>query len=389
MELTINDLGDLQEAVFDIRANWYSIGLMLKISVGTLDSIRYQYSNPADQLRETLKEWLRKDARQSWAVIVDILRSSSVGEPKLACAIEARYCQRIVKEKTVLELSWQKRSSAPEEMSRGAAASDDEMAYFICSRTTTVHAYDIAKEQWSTLPDCPHTCSCLVIVDSVLTSIGGLMGREPTSSLLSLMGEVGDRKWLTHLPPMPTKRYCLVAVCSGRSLIAAGGHNGCTRLTTVEVLDIDIRQWFTTSSLPHKFTRPTAAICGERLYLLGGIDDYPTHSVLSCSVHELCKSQAERSTAWQSVADIPHYFSTCVTLCGQLVAVGGGVPGNDTTAIITYDRETGSWQTICNMLTARCWTLVAVLPNNKMMVVGGVVGGAECNVVEIATVLSK
>lgn len=385
----MNDLGDLQEALFDIRANWNSIGLMLKISVGTLESIRYQYSSPADQLRETLKEWLRKDERQSWEVIVGILRSNSVGEPKLARDIEARYCQRIVEEKAVLKLSWQKCRNAPEEMSRGAAASDEKTAYFIRSRSSTVHAYDIAREEWSTLPDCPHTCSCLVVVDSILTSIGGLVGKEPTNLLLSLMREVGDRKWLTYLPPMLTKRYCLVAACTGRSLIAAGGHNDCTRLTTVEVLDIDMRQWFTTSSLPHKFTRPTAAICGDRLYLLGGIDDYPTHSVLSCSVHELCKPQAKQSTVWQSDTDIPNYFSTCAALCGQLVVVGGGVPGKDTTAVITYDRETRSWQAISDMLVARRWSLVAVLSSNKMMVVGGVVGDAECNVVEIATVLSK
>jgi len=131
--------------------------------------------------------------------------------------------------------------------------------------------------------------------------------------------------------------------------------------------------------------------------MLGGYDQtgYP-HSVLSCSIPELlqsCQTQplagklrtapANKSTIWRQVADAPHTVSSCATLCGQLVAVGGYEAGF-TSAISVYSETTDSWEATGNMPTARCWALVAIL-NGKMMVVGGCVGGwrTVTDVVEI------
>ena len=215
--------------------------------------------------------------------------------------------------------------------------------------------------------------------------VGGQISGGATDSLLSLMGEGRDIKWLPNLPAMPTKRYKTAAVCSGRSLIVAGGRDGRNELSTVEVLDTDTRQWSIASALTHPFYWATISICGERLYMLGGYDQtgYNTRSVLSCSVPELlqsCQPQplagklrtapANQSTIWRHVADAPHYWSSCATLCGQLVAVGGREAGENTSAIAGYNETTDSWEAMGDMPTARRWALVVIL-NGKMMVVGG------------------
>ena len=93
MTLNIADLPTVWEALIDTRSKAYNIGLQLNIPVGTLDSIRKQYSYPPDQLREILKAWLEMAAQQKWQSIVDALRSRTIGEPKLASDIEADYCQ--------------------------------------------------------------------------------------------------------------------------------------------------------------------------------------------------------------------------------------------------------------------------------------------------------
>ena len=103
------------------------------------------------------------------------------------------------------------------------------------------------------------------------------------------------------------------------------------------------------------------------------------------------------------MANIPVVLSTCTTLCGQLLAVGGRDLDDNTptTAIHKYDPIKKSWTVISDMPTPRYRTLVAVLPGDKLMVVGGhghssfvgavgailrgkINGGAE---VEIATVM--
>ena len=309
----------------------------------------------------------------------------------------------VMQQKSIGDMKWKRESKAPEKVHRGSAAADSNMAYFHGKYSTTVHSYDSNTREWRQLPATPHTLSTLVVVHHVLTMVGGQISGGATDSLLSLMGEGKDIKWLLNLPAMPTKRYETAAVCSGRSLIVAGGNDGRNRLSTVEVLDTDTRQWSIAISLTHPFTRATISICGERLYMLGGFDQTDkTRSILSCSVPELlqsCQPQllagklrtalANQSIIWRHVADAPHYCSSCATLCGQLVAVGGYKAGKytfkNTSAITGYNETTDSWEAMGDMPTARGWALVAIL-NGKMMVVGGTVGlvvGTATDIVEI------
>ena len=63
-----------------------------------------------------------------------------------------------------------------------------------------------------------------------------------------------------------------------------------------------------------------------------------------------------------------------MTLCGQLLAIGG-LDSDDkpTTAILyVYNQATNSWNVISHMATARSDCFAAVLPNNELMLVGGV-----------------
>ena len=292
----------------------------------------------------------------------------------------------VMQQKAIGDMRWKIESKAPEKMCRGSAAADSNVAYFNGFSSTTVHSYnsDTRFRKWRRLPDAPHTHFTLVVVHHILTMVGGQIPGGATDSLLSLMGEGRNIKWLPNLPAMPTKRYFTAAVCSGRSLIVAGGEDGRDRLSTVEVLDTDTRQWSIASALTHPFFLATISICGERLYMLGGFDQTSncTRSVLSCSVPELlqsCQPQplagklrtvpANQSTIWQRVADAPHSLSSCATLCGQLVAVGGYKAGRITSAITGYNETTDSWEAMGDMPTARCRALVAIL-NGKMMVVG-------------------
>ena len=321
---------------------------------------------------------------------------------KPAAALEPE--QNLMQQETIPNLSW-KQSKAPQAMYRGSVAVDANMVYCNGYDSTTVHTYDLQKEEWGRVTDCSYTHSCLVIVQGMLTTVGGGPYDRPTNSLLSLTGEGGDSKWSPLFPAMPTKRRRTAAVYDGCSLIVAGGSHGGKRLATVEVLDTNTRQWSTASSVLHPYGQATLGICGDRLYMLGG-GDQPgdwTRSVLTCSVPELlhsCQTQSlagklrtltlKKKQVWWQVADAPHELSTCSVLCGRLVAVGGfDEAGKDTTAISVYNEKTDSWETMADMPTARYEALVAIV-SGKMMVIGGVVGyWTWLDTVEIGTVYCK
>ena len=297
------------------------------------------------------------------------------------------------KETTFCKLIWRNGAKAPQTMRRGSVATDGTMLYCNGDGSTSVHQYHSDTQQWSTLPDLPHILSTLVMADRKLTSVGGYLRGKAIDSLLSLTLGIRGRMWSQHFPPMTTKRYWTAAIYHSRSLIIAGGlgSDGHERLATVEVLNMDTWIWFIASSLPHPFYLATASICGERLYLLGGEDQtgYLTRSVLTCSITELLHSRQtlRQSAVWQRIADAPYKGSSCATLCGQLVVMGGSDESNkDTTAIFMYKESTNSWLAMEAMKIPRYRALVAGFDDNTIMAVGGYHG--ELNTVEIAKVLT-
>ena len=204
--------------------------------------------------------------------------------------------------------------------------------------------------------------------------------------LLTLRGS-----WSEVFPPMPTKRRTTTALTSKEHLIVTGGSTGpytTNNINTVEVMDTKTLVWSTVSSLPHPYGFASATICGDHLYMLGGDGMTKTRrsSVLTCSLTELLQSSSSSSSVWHRVADVPAYWSTCAAVNGQLLSVGGCDEGRKPTAAIhKYNQRTNTWDHFSDMPTAGYWCLVAVLPTNQMMVVGGwdSSGSINTNKVEI------
>ena len=269
---------------------------------------------------------------------------------------------------------WRDGGRAPYEMARGAAVVDVSVAYFINWNGQTC-SYNLSTRWWNKLPKCPYEYSSLAVIRGLLTAIGGQI-RGATDKLLSIVKD-RDQKWVECFPPMPTKRSHTAAVTTKQHLIVAGGNSEPNRLNTVEMMDIQTLVWSTAASLPHPYSRASATICGDQLYMLGGLDnDGHSKSVLTCSLTKLLQSCSDHETlsysVWHRITDVPGYRSTCAAVNGELVAVGGqDTVGKTTAAVHKYNPTTDSWDLISNMPTARDSCLVAVLPTNEIMVVGG------------------
>ena len=272
-----------------------------------------------------------------------------------------------------MTLNWRDGSEAPLKMHRGAAVVDGDMAYFM-NWNGEVCSYNVSIEKWSKLPKCPYRDSSIAVINGQLTAIGGCKEifneNTYTNKLLSLPN------YKKVFPAMPTKRRNTTAVTSKEHLIVAGGaigSSGADRVNIVEVMDTKSLVWSTVASLPHPYLRASGTICGDQLYMLGGEDDIDkAKSVLTCSLTKLLQSLSSSSSIWHRIADAPAYYSTCAAVNGELLAVGGcDEDWKPSSAIHKYNPTTNSWDLISNMPTARWISLVAVLPTNEMMVVGG------------------
>ena len=280
------------------------------------------------------------------------LQQQTYGQPTAKLQVRGQSAR-----KRPLYLHWRKCGIAPGTMSKPSCVVDGNMAYF--NPHNHVYSYDSEKQKWSCLPQSPHRYSSLAVVSGLLTAIGGsgMLGTNATNQLFSLTGE---GKWVEHFPPMPTKRYGTAAVCSGMSLVVAGGGGGDNKpLHIVEVMDTETQQWSTASSLPFALRYASSTICQDRIYLLGQDRSNEPRSVLACSMADLQQSCRPQSLGgrletltlqevWHRVADLPVHSSSCATLCGQLLAVGGHDDSckNYTTAIHQYNPATNSWEFI-------------------------------------------
>ena len=308
-------------------------------------------------------------------------------------------------------LRWREINNAPCKMYRGYnAIVDGDMVYLMVVQTRNIYAYKSTDDTWDQLPDCETEVCSLVVVENLLTTIGGSSGGRVTNQLFSLTGEGKSKKWREVFKSMPTKRSSSVAVCTTQALIVAGGNNQVgRRLATVEVMDIDTEEWSPAADLPEPLSTASVTIRHDRIYLVGGYSvSGATKSVYTCSLNDLflsCRSRSlgerlarslsltrpARSNIWHKVADLPVIASTCVTLHGRLLAIGGS-DSNDTPTsdVCIYHLTSNTWEVISKMKISRCWCFAAVLPSNKLMVAGGCTTSSilsKTDSVEIATVV--
>ena len=305
--------------------------------------------------------------------------------------------------RTDFKLRWREGGNAPCGMSRYSDAVVHKGTVYCRYDSLKVYTYHISSSSWSLTPDTPYNGFALAVIDDLLTAVGGY-GRDfkNTNKLLSLTGEGSGRRWTEKFPPMPTKRYDVSALCTGITLIAAGGCGPDDKdevLQTVEVLNTETQEWHTAANLPQPLSQSSMALSGDLVYLLGGFSSEFRNSMYSCSITSLLSSKSggkrlvraltrsSKGGPWKRISDLPVTCSTAVSLHGRLLAIGGrDSKGERTTAVHMYQPITSSWEVISHMITPRRDCLSAVLPDNQLMVVGGLTtGGKRSDSVEFGT----
>ena len=313
-----------------------------------------------------------------------------------------------------ITLNWREGEiKAPCEMGRYYcdAVVHQDTAYYRYDVDNSIYAYHIPTSSWSPIPECPiEGGSTITIIDGQLTMIGGYRhDGKKTNKLFSLTGNGSDSVWTEEFPPMPTKRYNVAALCTGTAVIVAGGHDDNDKvIKTVELLITEIQQWHTAPDLPEPLARSSLILCGDIVYLFGGVNkqDVNTKSVYSRPLISVLLSIVSKSLGgrllsllmpswtirgriWKRIADLPATSSANVALHGQLFAIGGNDGDKKPTSTVhVYEPNTDSWEVIGHTIVPRRCCLAAVVPDNQLMVVGGwTTDDSFCDSIEFGKVL--
>ena len=97
--LSMDDLVDVQEELYDARSHWYNLGLKLRLHAYELDNIRENYSGDTKKcFLDMLKGYLKTTIPPpSWFALVEALKSKMIAEHRLAEKIRKKYCSEHLK----------------------------------------------------------------------------------------------------------------------------------------------------------------------------------------------------------------------------------------------------------------------------------------------------
>lgn len=258
----------------------------------------------------------------------------------------------------------------------GSCVFDTDRAYFLKKSKLYCYQYGSYPESgnWSLLTNTSYQYSGLALINRQLTTISGWRGLKFSRQVLTLHG---TDSWKEDLPPILTGREAPACVATATHLIVLGGVvNLLTAITLcVEVLDLGNRRWSTATNIPELRT-PQAVCRGNMMYL----SSYASDSFYSCQIQNLLLSVEDTdakkkvaSSVWTKLQSLPpHCKASIATVASQLFAVGGeNEEGKDTKSIYRYDRVRNWWKLIGDMPTPRKFVLVGVLPDSRVMCVGG------------------
>lgn len=286
----------------------------------------------------------------------------------------------------LIHLQWRKHGTA-RQIFGDSCAVFESMAYFADGVTgNLVVMYNSLNEEWTTLPQCPKRSFAIAVVNGLITAIGGFKaGEGSVKTLLSFTCDGPNRKWREEFPAMNHCHHCPAAVTTPNLLVVIGGYGSDEGSRIVEVLDTNTLRWTTATSLPFPLWRPTAIVCGDRLYLGGGFKEgkpHGTHSVLTCQISDL--QVTHRSTrllqslssprVWRVIAKLPVAQSTLISFQGHVLSIGGLDTGNASVPYVyLYSLTSNVWRPVSSLNIPRSKCFAVVLPEDRVMVVGGCV----------------
>lgn len=308
---------------------------------------------------------------------------------------------------------------APSMFHTGVSASHQHMCYFSSFLTNEILAYNTDNGQWQLLPKCPVSDFGLEVVNARVTIIGGRLAtthahqENCTNQLLSLVRREGqgnggrrgsggreiEDAWREELPEMALARAQPATACNEHLLIVAGGEIGERRtfIADIEVLDLQTRVWSKVASSPlGSCHRLSAVVCHRKVYLVEARRGTEKDRIHALPLEEIQRSLQARGgkrtqshgLPWKLLKNVPASNSTCTSVSGSLMAVGGidGL-GGSTNQIWAFNESSERWRLVGRMKTARYRSLVGVAHNSTLFVVGGLTKTGVTDKTEVFTTI--
>ena len=271
---------------------------------------------------------------------------------------------------TAITFNWTKCKNIP----RGMNVLDQPVAingklYMIGSSnwTMTVLVYTPDQDSWYELPPPPVRNFTIATLRGRLLVVGGRdrSTNEKTNTILTF--DESSRQWVQSLPRMPKAlTFSAVVEYQNHLIIIDGYDSNDTRIADVNILNTS-NKWITAEPLPRTDDYITCLI-GDTLYLVR----QDTKEVFRAHVPSLISRAS--SGVWESVANVPFYWSSPIAIGNTLLNAGGSsdeeLGDNAISSIHLYDPTKDQW-TQCSNLPKEMYSYHCIELSGKLYVLGG------------------
>ena len=240
-----------------------------------------------------------------------------------------------------------------------------------------VMTYDISTGKWATLPPYRACDFAMTAINNQLVLVGG---REHDGGRSKVVGvwDADNKQWTHPYPEMHTARSLCSAVVHNEWLVVAWGWSASgARLSSVEVMNTNSKQWYAGPPTPRPWCSMKTATVGDECYFMGGYNanGWPTNTVYSVSLSALTtgmNSSTRKGQIWKEISRLQTTLSTPLSISGSLLAVGGDDKDDKTmTAIHLYQTDTGEWVKVGDLPTPRYNCTCAMITDRELLVAGG------------------
>lgn len=189
---------------------------------------------------------------------------------------------------------------------------------------------------------------------------------------------VGQRGVGTHwetVKPLPKARAAFGAAVAGNTIYVIGGVDGFFRtLSSAMAYDIGADAWREIPRLPQAVHHPAVASDGRKIYVIGGLT-----GLASRPIDDVYAFDPEKN-AWEQLGRLNDFRggSAAVLLDGTLYVMGGITTAGPDDAFEYYDAARSGWNGLKSMPTARLH-LAAASAGGRIYALGGRKGSIAKN----------
>eukprot|EP00457_Paulinella_chromatophora_P005544 gb/GEZN01005561.1/.p1 GENE.gb/GEZN01005561.1/~~gb/GEZN01005561.1/.p1 ORF type:complete len:497 (-),score=57.41 gb/GEZN01005561.1/:123-1613(-) len=169
------------------------------------------------------------------------------------------------------------------------------------------------------------------------------------------------------VPPMVSRRFECMSTMANGFLYAVGGHDGMTRISSVERFNDLSWRWELVAPMP--VPRSGGAVCGlkRKLYVVGGLST--TSDYLSSVMR-----YDPTTNIWTKMTPLTQgrAFCAAAVLDDVLYVMGGQNGVENLTTVEKFDPVRNEWEVMAESMTCRRSGCAAAVLNGEIYVVGGV-----------------